>query len=411
MRIAYVVPYVPNQIRTRPYNLISFLADFGHEVDVFTVGSSKTDFLDAQALQLKCNKVYYYHQSVWHSFVNSLVAVPSSNPLQSVYSWQPRLASHLINLFGNKNRPSAYDIVHVEHLRGSKYGVLLKSKFPDLPLIWDSVDCISHLFEQAVSRSSNFFRKTIMRFELKRTRNTEGYLASFFDHILVTSGLDRNALLKLVPVERLPSLISVLSNGVDLDYFCSNQNVQRESETIVFSGKMSYHANVSMSKHLVTEVMPRIWRRRPATRLLIVGKDPPADVKKFASNPLITVTGTVDDIRPFLWKATVVVAPLVYGAGIQNKILEAMATETPVVTTSKAVSALGAIPGKDIIVADTPDNFSSEVLHLMENQDFRQGIAKNGLRYVQSYHNWVMVTNQLLERYKETISIRLSRLP
>ncbi len=410
MRIAYIVPYIPNQIKTRPYNLISCLTVLGHEVDVFTVGSNKTDLLDAQTLQSKCRKVYYYHQPIWRSLVNSLLAMPSSRPLQSVYSWQPELASHLISLFGNKNHPPVYDVVHVEHLRGSRYGVLIKSKFPDLPLVWDSVDCISHLFEQAVSRSSTLFGKMIMRVELGRTRNAEGYLISCFDHVLVTSALDRDALLGLAPVERAPAPISVLSNGVDLDYFRPNQDVQREPETIVFTGKMSYHANVSMVKYLVNEVMPRIWEQRPATRLVVVGKDPPADIKNLASNPLITITGTVNDIRPFLWRAAVAVAPLVYGAGIQNKILEAMATGTPVVTTSKAVSALQTVPGKDIIVADTPDDFSSEVLRLMENQGFQQAIATNGLRYVQDYHNWVKVVNQLLERYGETISMCRSRL-
>jgi len=283
-------------------------------------------------------------------------------------------------------------------------------KFPDLPIVWDSVDCISHLFEQASSQSSNLFGKMIMHFELDRTRNAESYLVSCFDHVLITSALDRDALLSLASAERTPAPISVLSNGVDLDYFRPNQDIQREPETIVFSGKMSYHANVSMVKHLVAEVMPRIWKQRPATRLVVVGKDPPADIKNLAGNPLVTITGTVDDIRPFLWKAAVAVAPLVYGAGIQNKILEAMATGTPVVTTSKAISALQTVPGKDIIIADTPDDFSLEVLRLMENQDFRQAISANGLRYVQNYHNWIMVANQLLERYEETISICRSRL-
>ena len=102
--------------------------------------------------------------------------------------------------------------------------------------------------------------------------------------------------------------------------------------------------------------------------------------------------------------------PLVYGAGIQNKILEAMATETPVVATSKAASALGAVPGRDILVADAPDDFSLEVLRLIENKDFRQETASRGLMYVQNYHNWDIVVTQLLERYEETISGIYKRL-
>ncbi len=319
-----------------------------------------------------------------------------------MYSWQPSLARQLAEIFEKKT--SDFDIVHVEHLRGSQYGVFLKHRFPAVPIVWDSVDCISYLFEQAVSQSNSMTGKAIMRFELERTRKAEGYLVSFFDHVLVTSASDKNALLKLALTEERAASLSVLSNGVDLDYFQPNRSIKREPETIIFSGKMSYHANISMVEYLVAEIMPRIWKRRPATQLVVVGKDPPADVKNLATNPLITITGTVDDIRPFLWRSTVAVVPLVYGAGIQNKILEAMATETPVVATSKAASALGAVPGRDILVADAPDDFSLEVLRLIENKDFRQETASRGLMYVQNYHNWDIVVTQLLERYEETIS-------
>jgi hypothetical protein len=84
MKIAYIVPYVPNLIRTRPYNLILSLANLGHEVDVFTLGSAEVDVLDAGILEKKCHKVYYQNQPVWRSLVNSAFAVPTSRPLQSV---------------------------------------------------------------------------------------------------------------------------------------------------------------------------------------------------------------------------------------------------------------------------------------------------------------------------------------
>jgi len=101
-----------------------------------------------------------------------------------------------------------------------------------------------------------------------------------------------------------------------------------------------------MVNYLVAEIMPRVWQKRPGVQLMIVGKDPTADIRDLCANPQITVTGTVDDIRPFLWKATAAVVPLVYGAGIQNKILEAMACGTPVITASRALSSLRQVPEK-----------------------------------------------------------------
>jgi glycosyltransferase involved in cell wall biosynthesis len=262
------------------------------------------------------------------------------------------------------------------------------------------VDSISHLFEQAASQSRSFFGKFVTRFELPRTQKAEGNLICSFDQVLVTSTTDKNALLKLTPKDKRPSPISVLPNGVDLDYFQPNSDIQRDEETIVFSGKMSYHANISMVKYLVDEVMPRVWKVRPAARLIIVGKDPTPDIKAFAENPLIAVTGTVADIRPFLWCATVSVVPLLYGAGIQNKILEAMATGTPVVTTSRTLSALEAQPGMEILVADTADAFSAEVLRLLGNKTLVHEIGNAGLMYVQKNHSWKNITSRLIDVYR-----------
>ena len=399
MRIAYIVPYVPNLIRTRPYHLINQLASLGHEVAVFTVGSSKADLIDAQSLKGHCREVNYYAQPVWRSLLDSATALPSRNPLQSVYSWQPAMARQI----AQRASRNEFDIVHVEHLRGSRFGLFLKARLPHLPVVWDSVDCISHLFQQAAKQSRSFFGKFITRFELNRTRRAEGDLACRFDHTLVTAPSDRNALLGLVPPGKSPSEISILPNGVDLEYFHPGAQFQRDPETIIFSGKMSYHANISMAKYLVEEIMPRIWKLRPAARLYIVGKDPAPAIKKMTRNPLITVTGTVDDIRPFLWRATVSVVPLLYGAGIQNKILEAMAAGTPVVTTCHALSALQAQPGKDLFVSDDPDGFSQAVLQLMANRELQQKTGDAGLLYSRTFHSWTSIASQLVNIYRQVL--------
>jgi glycosyltransferase involved in cell wall biosynthesis len=373
-------------------------------VDVFTVGSNNTDRQEAETLESKCTKVIYYHQPLWRSLTNSLGASFSRRPLQSVYSWQPELARYLVDVF-SENSGSPYDIVHVEHLRGSQYGVWLKSRFPDQPIVWDSVDCISHLFKQASVQSTDLFGRLITRFELDRTRKLEGKLLSRFDHVLVTSTVDREALLGLTRNAMKQAPVSVLSNGVDQVFFHPNPEIKRDTETLVFSGKMSYHANISMVKHLVAEIMPRIWKTRPAARLYIVGKDPTPEIKEFGKNPLINVTGTVDDIRPFLWRATVSVVPLLYGAGIQNKILEAMATRTPVVTTFKALSALHVQAGKHLLAANDSDEFSQAVLRLIEDRNLQEEIGDSGLSYIRTHHSWTSIAARLVDIYQQTLTL------
>jgi glycosyltransferase involved in cell wall biosynthesis len=375
------------------------LVSLGHEIEVFTLGSNRQDLNDAQALKALLSDVRYHVQPVWRSLLNSAIAVPSLQPLQAVYSWNRGMAKELAERVSRKE----FDIVHVEHLRGSRYGVFIKSKYPAVPVVWDSVDCISHLFEQATGQSSSFFGKVVTRFELMRTKKAESKLICAFNHVLVTSTADKNALLKLLPDEKKSSPISVLPNGVDLEYFHPNSDINREKATVVFSGKMSYHANISMVKYLVSEIMPRVWIARPETRLLLVGKDPPLDIKRLEKNSLITVTGTVEDIRPFLWGATVSVVPLLYGAGIQNKILEAMATGTPVITTSRTLSALQVQPGKDLLLANDADEFAKTILKLISDRNLMHKIGDSGLSYVRNNHDWVSIASQMTNIYQHTL--------
>lgn len=395
MKIAYLVPYVPNQIRTRAYNLISSLTELGHEVDVFTLGSGAADVQDAEALKARCCNVHYQHQPLWRSLFNSALAVPSDRPLQSVYSWHPRLASRLRELL---NR---YDVLHVEHLRGSAYGRFVKTHSPSMPVVWDSVDCISHLFKQAASQSRSLFGKAMTRFELGRTQKAEGRLLGAFDHVLVTSAADKTALLDILADGTHAAPISVLSNGVDQDYFHVNPALERDSDTLVFSGKMSYHANISMVMYLYNEIMPRLWAKRPTVRLVVVGKDPSPEIRKLADSSLVEVTGTVDDIRPYLWKASAAVVPLVYGAGVQNKILEAMATATPVITNSKVLASLSVTPGKELLIADSAEDFAAAALQLLENSTLRKTVGETGLEYVRQNHNWRETAGRMVEIYKQ----------
>jgi polysaccharide biosynthesis protein PslH len=207
--------------------------------------------------------------------------------------------------------------------------------------------------------------------------------------------------LDTLPEGKKSAPISVITNGVDLEYFHPNSKVERELNTLIFSGKMSYHANITMVKYLCDEIMPRLLKKRPDVRLVLVGKDPPAEVRRLANSSYVEVTGTVDDIRPFLWKATVAVVPLIYGAGVQNKLLEAMATGTAVITTSKVLNTLSVVSGKDLLVGDSPEEFTNCVLELLQNVTLRNAIGEAGSQYVRTNHDWAEKAQRLTEIYSQ----------
>ena len=402
MNILFVVPYAPNLVRVRPFNLIRHLSTRGHNVTVVTLWTNGSEQDDLERLGQWCTRVEALHLPAWRSLLNCVVALPGGEPLQASYSWSSDLMKRLTTLRANA------DVVHVEHLRGARYGLLPSgSNGADAaPVVWDSVDCISDLFEQAVRRRQDKVGRLINQIELTRTRRYEGWLTSQFDRILVTSEIDKQSLQALSDNSQP---VSVLTNGVDLDYF-SPASEQRQADSIVFSGKMSYHANESAVVHLVRDVMPLVWSRRPSTRVVIVGKDPSRNLCRFLSrHPQVKVTGTVADIRPYLRRASVAAVPLVYGAGCQNKVLEAMACATPVVTTPKAVSALHTKQGRDVLVADGPEAFAEGLLSLLGDPLKQQRVGRAGRDYVETNHRWDHVAAQLETIYAEVIGAR-SRL-
>ncbi len=248
--------------------------------------------------------------------------------------------------------------------------------------------------------------RLLTNFELGRTERYEGWLSKQFEKVLVTSNIDRDEIASLSKDKNNQPSISVIPNGVDLDYFSPDEKIKRKPATLVISGKMSYHANISMVLYFVNMIMPLVWEVKPEVKLCIVGKDPPKDLKNLAHNPSITVTGSVSDIRPYLQKATISITPLIYGAGIQNKVLEAMACATPVIATPQAVSALGVLHEHEVLIAKDPDSFVKAILQLLANPYLQHKVGYCGRKYVEKNHQWSTVASLLEGVYHEVISTK-----
>lgn len=411
-KILFIVPYVPNLIRVRPYNLIRHLSEQGHQITLLTLWTDEQERESIEQVRPYCERLLAFHLPRWRSLINCLGALPSKKPLQTVYCWEPALVRQMHELLNPLNGRLPFDVMHVEHLRGAGYGLYLKAlllnRYPTIPVVWDSVDSISLLFRQAMVRSKSILSRGLTRFELSRTERYEAWLLNRFDHILVTSQADKEALLGLPQGSENSPVISVIHNGVDLNYFKPDEQVSKDPATLVISGKMSYHANVTMVLNLMNEIMPHVWAQRTDARVLIVGKDPPSEITTLAANPNVIVTGTVAHLPPYLQRATVAVAPIAYGAGIQNKVLEGMACGTPVVATSQAVSALAVKPDRDVLVAEEPAVFAAAIVRLLNNPQKRVEVGGAGRCYVEKNHQWATISGQLAHVYE---SLSKEKLP
>jgi glycosyltransferase involved in cell wall biosynthesis len=404
MKLLFVIPYAPSPIRVRPFSIIRELAARGHRVTVATNWSEASEGDDLRRLGEEVDQVWSEHLSRRRSLWNCLRALPSRKPLQSVYSWNPRLASRIVRELSRATTEDPFDIVHVEHLRGAAYGLRLQSQVNGKqrrggpPIVWDSVDCISLLFEKASAGGRRLDSRLMTRLELGRTKGFERRLLTAFEHVLVSSPVDRQALLSLVPEGRSVR-ISVLTNGVDLERFCPPERNARVPNSIVLSGKMSYHANHSMVVHFIDRILPLIRAELPDVRLWIVGKDPARSVRERGRQSGIEVTGEVPHIEQYLRTASLAAAPIPYGVGIQNKVLEAMACATPVLASSQAASGLEAMPGRDLLIEDRPAEFARAAVELLRSREKREAVGRAGRRFVERRHSWAMVAESLEGTY------------
>ncbi len=404
MRILFVSPYPPSRIRVRGYGLLAQLAA-KHEVTIAAQCSSEQEQADAQALRGQGFEVVVVDESKRQAAIRGGLAALSALPLQVAYARSARFTRAVQQLCAQRT----FDVVHVEHLRGiASMGPLFETH----PLVWDAVDCISLLSKHTISAGPSASVRAVARFEHKRTGRYEASMLEVLSHVVVTSERDRQAMIDLRRLhgsadltnsdEELGAGIRVLPNGVDLDYF-RPLSQERQPASLVFSGKMSYHANIATALYLRQHIMPLIWRQRPETTLTIVGSKPPKAIQDMASDPRITVTGYVDDMRGYVGRAQVMLSPMVYSVGIQNKVLEAMALGTPVVVAARAAEALSARPGRDLLTAETAQEFASATLRLLEDAGLRATLSQNGRAYVERHHDWHIVTDQLIDVYERAI--------
>ncbi|MFL5707180.1 MAG: glycosyltransferase [Ktedonobacteraceae bacterium] len=404
MRILFVTPYPPSRIRVRAYGFLSQLHQ-QHEVTIVAQCASERDMADIYALRRQGYEVIEVQESRRQAVLRGGLALCSSLPLQVAYARSASLTQTVQRLC----LEHTFDVIHVEHLRGI---ASMESLARTHPLVWDAVDCISLLSKLAMKAGPSLSVRAVARLEYKRTQRYEARMLDQLPHVLVTSQNDRDAMIALCRTslydrasndDALGRGIRVVSNGVDLEYFRPTQQ-ERRRFNLVFSGKMSYHANVATALYLYQQVMPLIWQQRPEATLTIVGSNPPKVLQALTSDPRVEVTGYVDDLRSYVGRAEIMLSPMVYSVGIQNKVLEAMALGTPVIVATKAAAALDALPGQDLLVAGSAQEFAEAALRLMSDAELRTSLSQHGRNYVERHHNWKVLTDQLVDVYKRASS-------
>jgi polysaccharide biosynthesis protein PslH len=316
-------------------------------------------------------------------------------PRKASSAWSPAMFT-AIEQHVSANR---YDVAH---LFGGVQVYEYAHAVEPLPAIITPYESFSLYLRRAVEdvgrkRETNEGKLTAMinaRVQLSIARRYEAWMFEPYRRVTVVSKRDRDELRALNP--NLD--IDVIPNGVDLDYFQAKAT-PRDVATLLFTGNYEYAPNVDAALRLARDIFPKVRSHFPEAKLWIVGNAPPPEVQALASES-IAVTGHVPDMRVYLEQATVFVAPLRLGAGIKNKVLEALALRLPVVATPLSVDGIAVEHGEDVLVAQRDEEIVAAVLRLLEDTDLREQLGANGRRLIEENYSWSQVAEQYEALYE-----------
>ena len=295
---------------------------------------------------------------------------------------------------------AAYDVVHVEHL--GLAGVVPPS-VPGLRSL-DVQNIPSRMAAQALALETGRRQQFLRRGELAAARRFQSSAVASTDFLSVVSAEDSA---DLGADARPPATVAVVPNGVDLDRFPVTELPNAPS--LVFTGTLDFQPNTEGIRWFVTEVFPRVRDRRPDATLDIVGRRPPGAVAALARVPGVALHSDVEDVVPFLAAARVVVVPLRIGSGSRLKVLEAMAAQRPVVSTSVGVEGLSVVPGRDALVADDPPAMAEKIVALCGDAERADELARSGRRLVEESYQWERIAADYADALLGALSNRRSQ--
>ena len=288
----------------------------------------------------------------------------------------------------------SYDLIHYEMFHTGQY--YLETNARSL-LSLQNVD--SHIWRRLREQTPNPLRRALFRTQECAFRRFERTMCNRFNLVACASGVDRDLMDEICP--ELNS--DVIPNGVDTTLYQPNHEVEEEA-TLIYTGSMDWFPNEDAAIYFIDDILPTIQEKRPNLKFYVVGQFPSERLKRYGNRPGVIITGRVDDVKPYIARATVYVVPLRIGGGTRLKILEALAMGKAVVSTSVGAEGLNLSAGDEITIAEESATFADGVLQLMENGCMRRGLGDNGRRRVETEYDWRRIGEKLQRLYEAVVA-------
>jgi glycosyltransferase involved in cell wall biosynthesis len=375
-----VTPYVPyppvSGGRSRTYNLVRRLARY-FSMTVVCFGRPEEQEFDLTPMREMCELIVVDRAPSPTTRQAAWLSLTSPRPITMRLYSSPQMRETIENLLKTRK----FDLVHVE----SFYTVQNLPQDIPVPLLL-SEPAIEYLaWWRHALVAQPLYQRPGIALEALKMRIVEPQVWTQATLVGVMSEFDEQIIRQATP--GVPTTLA--PNGVDIEYFQADGN-PREGASALFLGDFKYFPNTDAMLFFIQEIMPLIRAERPDFTLTLLGKDSPPEIVAYGNDPEsgVYVEGLVEDTRPYLSRATMFVCPLRSGSGTRFKLLESLACECPVVSTSIGCEGLDPTNGRHMLVADTPRSFADAVLKLINNPEEAERLGHHGRNWVVERHSW-----------------------
>lgn len=387
------LPYPPvsgGRMRT-----VSLLKQLSRDYDITLVcfGRPEEKAFDITPLGDYCDYHVVDRQSSPGTLQAAILSLTSPRPVMMRLYTSPEMRQTVAELL--KKRPA--DVIHVE----SFYMAQNLPDDPGAPVLLSEPAIEYRAWGLFAKVAKPWFTRPGVLVEALKLRRVEPQVWAQVDAVGAMSPYDAEVMRRVAPGAN----VVLAPNGVDADFFSPADNVQRDPHMAVYMGDYKYFPNTDAVNYFMREIMPRIKAKRPGFHLTLLGKEPTPEMRAWAGDD-VTVTGLVEDTRPYLQDSAMFVCPLRSGSGTRFKLLEALACGCPVISTSIGAEGLDALDGTHMLIRDDPQAFADAVIELMDNPELGEAIGRAGREWVVQTHAWERSAATLREAYESLMGSR-----
>jgi glycosyltransferase involved in cell wall biosynthesis len=292
----------------------------------------------------------------------------------------------------------AFDIIQFEY---AQMASTLTTTSAHIPHVLDEHNVEYDVLRRTAMAEGGLVRKTYNAANWRKLRAEERSVWRRFDGTTLTSERDRDLLLEDAPLARA----RVVPNGVDVAEFAPDAQPAVEPDTVLFFGAINYYPNTDGILFFLRHVLPKLKMRRPGVRVRIVGQKPPPEIASW-SDPAVEVIGYVDDVRPHIARAAVIVVPLRIGGGTRLKVLEAMAMGKAIVSTPLGAEGIDVVSGRDVLLGDDADALVEHLGSVLDSNDLARRLGSAARELAAARYSWRASAAILSDFHAELVQIK-----